>query len=37
MLSNEAEVKCPFNHEYECNAVISEREIKAVSELVRSI
>jgi hypothetical protein len=32
MQSNEAEVKCPFNDKYECNAVISEREIRAVSE-----
>ena len=32
MMSNEAEVKCPFNDKYECNAVISEREIRAVSE-----
>ena len=32
MQSNEAEVKCPFNDKYECNAVISEREIKAVSK-----
>ena len=33
MQSSEAEVKCPFNDKYECNAVISEREIKAVSEI----
>ena len=32
MMSNEAEVKCPFNDKYECDAVISEREIRAVSE-----
>lgn len=30
--SNEPEIKCPFdNGEYVCGAVISEREIKAVS------
>ena len=31
MISNEAEVKCPFNDKYACQAAISEREIRAVS------
>ena len=31
MISNEAEVKCPFNDMYACQAAISEREIRAVS------
>ena len=30
--SNEPEIKCPFdNGDYVCGAVISEREVKAVS------